>query len=470
VSILQKAIGFILLPLYTAYLSVFDYGIISMVLALISFLSVFYLLSLNGALARYYFEYKDDPVKINQYLSSIIIFVLIISLVFTVLLIILKDYLLTPFVKGIDFYPYLIIALLVVFLNPTYLFFQTLLQVKQEAKKYARSQLFFFLINLILTIVLVVNFKMKALGIILALGITNLIFFIYSLIYFLPILHYGLKKLFLKESLLYALPLLPHSLSAWSITMIDRFFINNYMDTPSVGIYNIGYQLGCLVSVMTLAINQAFVPWFFEKMKSKEDKRIEIIKFAEFINIIVCTVALLISLFSKEILILMVSENYRPAWKIVPFICFGFVLNNLYFFFVNPLFFNKRGTKFIPIITVISAVLGIVFNILLVPTLGSIGSAIANMISWLCTSIIALMISNRIEKINYKASKMFSIVIIFFILSLFAFVTPSITSTLLFLIKFLIFLIVASTIWMFKRKEYYPSLLMLYSKIKMKGR
>ena len=466
VSFLQKAIGFILLPVYTIYLSTSDYGIISIVTAMISFLSVFYMLSLQSSISRFYYDYKDDSEKTNQLFGTILNFILLLSIALTLIFIIFKDYLIAPFTKGIPFYPYIFIGILVVFLNPVYLIFQTILQTKQESKSYALNQFLFFIINLSLTVLLVVFFNMKAKGVLYAILFTNIIFFAYSVIHFIPIIKTGINFGLLKVTLIYSLPLLPHSLSAWSITLIDRFFINGLVGTSNVGIYNVGFQIASIVGIISIAINQAFVPWFFDKMKNNSNSKNEIIKFAEFINLGICIVAFMISLFCSDILHLMVSENYRIGWKVVPFICFGSVLNNLYFFFVNPLFFNKSGTKYIPIITIISAVLGIILNIILIPLFGIIGSAIANLTSWLFTSIIALLISNKIEKINYRVGKMYFIIILFFSVSLLTFIPLSFSFATILSIKILLLISVFAIIWFTNMKEYRTSLQIVYSKFK----
>ena len=55
VSFLQKGAAFFLLPVYTAYLTPEDYGTLSVIQALVSFFSIFLLLSLDGAAARFHF-------------------------------------------------------------------------------------------------------------------------------------------------------------------------------------------------------------------------------------------------------------------------------------------------------------------------------------------------------------------------------------------------------------------------------
>ena len=63
VQILQKAIGLFLLPVYTSLLSPIDKGITDVVQPLVAFLSIFYTLSLNSAVVRFYVDYIDNNIN-----------------------------------------------------------------------------------------------------------------------------------------------------------------------------------------------------------------------------------------------------------------------------------------------------------------------------------------------------------------------------------------------------------------------
>ena len=56
IMVLQKGISFFLMPLYTAFLSPVDYGILGVVSSISSFLSVFISLGLETAAARFYYK------------------------------------------------------------------------------------------------------------------------------------------------------------------------------------------------------------------------------------------------------------------------------------------------------------------------------------------------------------------------------------------------------------------------------
>ena len=60
---LQKFLVALLLPLYTAFLSPADYGILGMVVAVTTFLDVFVTLGFDVAFSRFYFDDKDEAAR-----------------------------------------------------------------------------------------------------------------------------------------------------------------------------------------------------------------------------------------------------------------------------------------------------------------------------------------------------------------------------------------------------------------------
>ena len=92
VSFLQKGAAFFLLPVYTAYLTPEDYGTLSVIQALVSFFSIFLLLSLDGAAARFHFFSVDQYFRARIW-GTILLLVLGNSVVLGLILIIFNHWL-----------------------------------------------------------------------------------------------------------------------------------------------------------------------------------------------------------------------------------------------------------------------------------------------------------------------------------------------------------------------------------------
>lgn len=422
VQILQKCMGFILIPVYMKVLSPTENGIVTSITAVVSFLGILYTLSLNSAIVRFYVDYKDDENKLKEFWGTCITFIIINSLVLSIIFFLLRDILLVPMLKGIPFFPYMAIGMISIALNPVYTVFQSTLQAKEESKRYGANNLVYFITNLSLTILFVVVFRFGALGIISALALTDFIFFIYTIYKFIPTIKISIKKYYLKKALKYSLPLLPHSLSGWAIAMIDRLFLNNQVGTDIAGVYGLGSQFANIINVLAAAVNQAYVPWFFERMKDKEKNEAEIVKMSEFITIFYCVLAMGMSLFGPEVLKILPKNGYDEAWKAIPLLSFAFVFNGIYYFFVNPLFYNKKGVKYIAIGTFASAILNSVLNMYFIPKYSIVGASLASMISMMVACILIYCISQKIEPIKFNIIKLFSISFFFLGIGLLSFV------------------------------------------------
>ena len=75
-SIINSAIPFLLLPVLTRYLTPEDYGLVSMFALLVTFVSPFTGLSINGAISRQY--YNENEIDIREYIYNSLL-VLIVS-------------------------------------------------------------------------------------------------------------------------------------------------------------------------------------------------------------------------------------------------------------------------------------------------------------------------------------------------------------------------------------------------------
>lgn len=417
-SILQGIIGFFLLPLYTAYLTPEQYGIVGVTNSISAFLSVIYMLSLNAAASRFYYEYKDAPNKIKLLWGNIIIVIFFVSFFLTVVITIFHHFLIDPFIDKITFFPYIFIALISITLNPLYLIYQTSLQVRQNALRFGLNYILFFILNVAITLFFVIVLHKGALGVLLSNMITNIIFFIYTLTVFLKDIKFTINVPMLKVSLKYSLPIIPHNLSGWMINLLNRIFINNISGTANVGLYNVGYLISSPLQMTTQGVNQAYVPWFYEQMKNGPIGQNLIKTFIELGIIIYGFIGLSLSLFSQEILTLMTSKHYILAWEIIPFLSFGYVFDGIYFFMVAYIFYNTSKTKYLPLITFFSAVFNVVLNILLIPRYGILGSASVAFIGSFVTQFIVTFFACRIEKIQVNFVKIYTYLFFYITISI----------------------------------------------------
>lgn len=418
IMVLQKGISFFLMPLYTAFLSPADYGILGVVSSVSTFLSVFITLGLEAAAARFYYKNRKNEQYAKKVYGNVALVILANSLLWGSVFIGGHKLIVDPIVGEIAFFPYVFIGILNVIVTPMYLLYQNYLQARQNAAHYGINSLLCFILQVTLTVLSLTVFNLGVFGVLLSQLITSVVFFVYVIITFLRKQSLKLERPILKECFKYSLPLLPHNLANWSNGTLDKLLVNGIRSQADAGMYNVGQQYGSVMAFVANAINQAYVPWFYEKVNEGEHGLKRIVQTADASICLVSLVAIAMSLFAEEIFSIMISNPaYDGVWKIVPCIVFAYVFQSIYFFFVNVLFL--KDTKVIFTITITAVVVNIGLNLLLIPELGFVGGAIACILTYFVKSIMALIISGiKNKEIHFHWFLMYVIAFIALAISL----------------------------------------------------
>lgn len=412
VTVLQRCISFFLLPLYTTYLTPADYGITGVVSSVSSLLAIFCTLGLSAAGSRFYYKYKGEPNYARKLYGTIVCSILINSALFGGIFLIAHKWIVDPMVGNIDFYPCVLVGLLNVLVTPLYTLYQSYLQTIQNGIKFGINAMLNFLLILGLTILFVVTYRMGALGVLLANLIASVVFFIYVFFDFFIQQKIGVDKQVFRDTYKYSLPLLPHTLANWSNGTIDKLLVNGIRSESDAGLYNLGRQYSNVVDTITVAINNAYVPWFYDKANDVHKNLPSIRRMSEMITCAVCLFSIILTFFSKEVLDIMISNPaYDGVWRVIPFLICGIIFNSIYFFYVSVLFLKDTGIIFI--ITVTSIFINVGLNLLLIPHYGYIGCGLASMFTYMAKSFVSVFISMKKNKeIRFRTGYLYLISVI----------------------------------------------------------
>ena len=455
-AFLQKGSGFLLLPVYTSYLSPEDYGVMNLIVSITGFLSIFFLCSLHGAASRFHFRYNSSK-KQSVVWGTILLLVLFNSFFLGGISIIFHKILIDPFTVGIPFFPLVFLALIGTMLSPLYLFYQSWLQCHQEGEKYAKNLLSNFILQTALNLILLILFHKGVFGMIFSSFLVSTIFFIYSIIKFVPHISLHIDKQIAFSAIKYSLPLVPHSVSGYLSVMLDRILLNNLVNAHQVGLYSVASQFGSILYIITSSINQAFTPWLYQVLEERPNQSDlqPIYKFAEISNVCCSFIALSITILSPELIMLMTAHDFLSSWDPIIYISFGYVFNGLYFFYSNTLFLSH--TKYIMLISISSAVANFVLNLCLIPYWGYCGAGLAFLISQVLSSVIAMILSRRlVPLVAYNWWRMYFTCFLFFMLgaSVFLFQMLDSTAIRLALKTFLIIIVMGIVTYLYKDSIY----------------
>jgi O-antigen/teichoic acid export membrane protein len=379
-NILPQLFGFILLPLYTRFLSPAEFGLIFNMQTLQTILLIFFTLSLENSIYRLYYDYKSIEEKRN-YLGTIILSILIVSSVMLLLLFLLHNPV-SHIYKNTSFFPYYAISILTSYLTVFSLIPKIYYQVNEKASKYIKLSISQFFTTTILVIWFVIFRKEGAIGMLKGMLFGNMILVPVFLIISYKIINFRWSKKILLPALSYSLPIIPYVLSNWIMNMSNRIFIDRYFTQADNGIYGMGYKIASISLILTTAIALAYNPYFFKIANSDDQNKAkrELYLNNNIIVIVLFLIGFLIAVFAKDLVFLFLNKKYLATYEIIPLLVGANMFTQM-IAISNLSFAQAKKTKQLMYIVIVTAGLNILLNFLFIPNYGVYGAAYASIIS-----------------------------------------------------------------------------------------
>lgn len=414
-NLLQRATGLILLPLYTRLLTEAEMGVIGVVTSVSLFLSVIFVLALNGAATRFYVEYRDDERKLREFWGALLTFIFFFSLLLSVPLMIFGEALLSPVLGDIQFFPFMVLGIIAVTFQPFFDIFLAILQTTERAAEYGILSFFNFLTKAALCILMVAGFGWGAGGALAAVAVVSVIFFVVALVGLRHRVKLCLKWHYLARAFKYAMPLLPHSLAGQTLHVVDRLLLNTLVGTATAGLYHVAFMVSHLVQVAAISSNRAFTPLFLSAMKDQDEVELGELKRLGLVLVwVYCGLAAIVAVFARELLSVFVGENFRHVFYLVPLLAFTFAANGIYTIFVGVLFYFQHTVRLIPIGTLLCAALNVSLNWMFIQRWGLLGAGAATLLSQIACTLYFAVVGHRRSRIRWDYSKFLLLFLIAF--------------------------------------------------------
>ena len=203
------------------------------------------------------------------------------------------------------------------------------------------------------------------------------------------------RKDYLKEALRYAVPLIPHVGGLFLLSSVDRVVINNQIGLAAAGIYMVAIQLTSVMNIVFDAVNKAYVPWLFEKLKeddlSQKEKIVKITYIWYFVILLGVSLAFLIGPF---LVTTIAGENYSQAGELIGWLALGQGFNGMYLMVTNYILFSKR-TSLLSSATISSGILNVLLLILFTNLYGLEGAAKAFALSMIIRFLLTWFLASK---------------------------------------------------------------------------
>lgn len=371
-SMLNSAVPFLLVFILTRHIAPQEYGIIATFLVLVNFVMPFTGLSIQGAIAREYYEREniDFPLYVTNAMfiflgSTVLVSIIIFSF--------------SGIISRASEFPAewlwsIVIVSLSQFIVQVVL---TLWQVQVRPVIYGIFQISQTVLIFLLTVYFVVSLDYGWQGYILAQVYIKGLYAVIGVLILVKDkwIKIGFNLGYIKDALRFGVPLVPHTLGGWLRASADRILLNNIVGLAGTGLYSVGFQITTIITLIETSFNNAWVPWFYENLKlDKFVTKLRIVKFTYLYIFAMIMLAIIFSIAVPPALGYLLGEKYSASGNFIAWLAIAKAVDSIYYMASNYLFYMKK-TIYITAVTFGTSVIHIIAAYFLIINFGAIAAA-----------------------------------------------------------------------------------------------
>lgn len=401
-TVIRRITGFVMLPIYTQYLTPEDYGVVELLTMAIEIASILVGLRISQALFRYYILADNDTEK-KTIVSTVLLSVLFTSGIGVVFLYNFSAPI-SQVLFGSEEYSF-----------EVQLFAFTLMSnaISAVGLSYLRARqmpIVFVLIGIVtlvlqvtMNILFVVIYELHVTGVVYSSLISGAFVAVFLGLFVLYSVGFKFSFPIFKRLLDFILPLIVASLGAFYVAYADKYLLRVFSGLADVGLYSLAGRLSGLLLTVFEAFNMSWGADRFEISK-REDAKVIFNQVFRYLTAAIVLIAGGVSLFTYDLFLLMTSEAFYAAANIVPLL----ILATL--FRINSIFLNfgiiyAEKTKYLTHASFIKAVVASALWVLLIPKWGATGAAASLLISCVVEMILVYRGSEKFYPLDIDWSK-----------------------------------------------------------------
>jgi O-antigen/teichoic acid export membrane protein len=405
-DVFQSLVNFLLVPVYTAYLSAADYGTLALLLLLGTVAKIVFRLGLDSGFFRVHYDLETEPER-RRLAGTVAAFAAGAGALFFAGTIAASGPL-ARLVLGADapdLRRLVVVVAADVWLGTFAFVPLALLRIHDRPGLFSALAVLRHAVNIALKVVLVMKGHGVA-GVVwsdaIATGVFSLALLPILLRHAAPAFSWRL----LAPALHFGAPKVPHGILVQALNLADRKILDLFVTRAEVGIYQLGYTFGGTVKFALSAFEPAWQPFVYAQARRPGAPavlaRVVTWAFAAFL-----AVCLGVAVLGGDLLVFMTPRNpaFRPAAGIVPVVALAYLLHGVFLLGSIGIGIEKRA-RYYPIITAAAAAANVGGNFLLIPRFGIFGAAWATVLSYAVMAGLGLALSRRLYPVPFESGRL----------------------------------------------------------------
>jgi O-antigen/teichoic acid export membrane protein len=399
-GLISRVLSVLLLPLYTSYLHGRDYGRVETLTALTAVLVAVLRLGISSAFFRFYFDSPEWEHRVR---------VVRTSFWFTMgsaTLGLAAGWLAAQPIAdllslGHDQTWLVRAAFVGLWAQMNYEQLTSLFRVEERPVLFTAATIANLLVTVAATVVLVVGFHERALGVVVGNWIGTLSVYLVLLAYRRYQLGLQFDRRLFREMNRFGMPLVPSQLALWTLTFSDRFFIAKFKGQTEVGHYSVGVRIASAALLLLAAFRLAW-PAFAYSIDDEDEAKRTYGYVLTYLLFVFSWLAVALGLLAPWLVrVLTGRPEFHEGARVVPLTAFAVTALGGYIV-VSIGIGRARKTQFNWVVTGVAALIDIALNFALVPSFGMIGAAIAGACAYASMFVLMSLHAQRVYPVPYQ--------------------------------------------------------------------
>lgn len=407
-NLLMRGLWIVLTPFYTRVMSPQDFAVVAVANTLTAALGIVLGLALYGCIPRLYYEQSTEASR-RRFLGTLLLFSTVFPVCVGALLEVLGSLGSLNVFASVPFRPYLELVLWTAVLSNLLNLPTTVYMTREEPRKVAALNIASGLSQVAISILLVGVFRQGALGVLRAGLCSAALMGVLSTVLMLRMSKFAPAWSVLRPALAYCLPLVPHLLANWALSISDRLVLEKYVSAGDLGRYSLAYLFSTAVSVVGAAVATPITPAANRQLGDPETAK-SVPPLGTYALLIIVAAALLASVNAREFVSILAPSAYAGAARFVPWVVAGAALQGFYLVLSTGTWYSKK-TAAIPFVSFACVVVNLSLNLALVPRYGAIVAAVSTTVAYAVAAVLHGLLAHRYHPIPWEYRRWFSIIV-----------------------------------------------------------
>lgn len=398
--LLNKALAFVMLPLYTRYLTPADYGVMGLIEMTLDVIAILGGVQLAQGIYRYYHKATDQREREE------VVFTALLALGMSYVVVSLAAFAAAPFLSQTVFQTGEHAGL--IRLAAAGMAFQSALvvplayaRVRDLSGLYVSVSAAKLSLAAALNVLFIAGMEMGAAGVFTSTLITNAVVGVALTVWLVRSVGLRPSGQAFRNLARYGTPLIATQFATFIATFGDRYFLQRETGPAEVGLYNLAYQFGFLLAVVGFVpFDMVWGPKRFE-IAARRDRDDLLAKGFIYANLLLITTAVGIVLFVEPVLTVMSDPAFHAAADLVPVILIAYLLQSWAKCQDTGILVRER-TEYITAADWIAALVAVVAFAVVIPVWHSWGAAVATVGAFAVRYALTYTFSQRLWPVAYR--------------------------------------------------------------------